>query len=62
MELMSEQKSGPTARLSPAQLKALAEFGELYRVDHFLPRDVGAAVAFPFAELGAQSVDRNDHR
>lgn len=53
--LMSEQKFGRSVRrLSPNQQAALAQFGDRYRVDHFLPRDVGAAVAYPFALLGYQ--------
>ena len=60
--LMSEQKFGRSIRrLSPNQQAAQAQFGNLYRVDHFLPRDVGAAVAYPFALLGYQQ-GRGDGR
>jgi hypothetical protein len=52
---MSEQKFGRSIRrLRPNQQAALAQYGDRYRVDHFLPRDVGAAVAYPFALLGYQ--------
>jgi hypothetical protein len=50
--LVTEQKFGPTAKLRPNQREAYAQFGDGYRVDHFLPRDVGAIVAFPFGLLG----------
>lgn len=50
---MSEQKfGGGVRRLSPNQLEAYNQFGDRYRVDHFLPRDVGAVVAYPFGQIG----------
>jgi hypothetical protein len=49
---MTEQKFGPYARLSKNQRAAYGQFGKLYRVDHILPRDVGAAAGFPFGLLG----------
>jgi hypothetical protein len=50
---MSEQKFGRSNRgLSPNQREAYNQFGDRYRVDHFLPRDAGAAVAYPFGQLG----------
>lgn len=50
---MSEQKFGRGVRgLSPNQLQAYNQFGDRYRVDHFLPRDVGAVVAYPFGQIG----------
>jgi hypothetical protein len=54
--VMTEQKFGPKARLSPNQRAAAKELGPLYRVDHFLPRDVGAIVAFPYGLLGPQAL------
>lgn len=51
--LTSEQKFGRSVRkLRPNQQAAYEEFGDRYRVDHFLPRDIGAAIAFPFGQLG----------
>lgn len=59
--LMSEQKFGRSIRrLSPNQQAAHAQYGNRYRVDHFLPRDVGAAVAYPFGLLGYQQVLGDD--
>jgi hypothetical protein len=49
---MTEQKFGPSARLSQNQKAAYAEYGDRYRVDHFLPRDVGAVVAYPLSLFG----------
>ena len=49
---MSEQKFGEGAKLSPNQLEAYNQFGDRYRVDHFLPRDVGSIVAYPFGQIG----------
>jgi hypothetical protein len=55
--LLTEQKFGPRARLSPNQRGAYnqyggSQYGGGYRVDHFLPRDIGAIVAFPAGLLG----------
>lgn len=58
--LMSEQKFGPGARLSRNQMAAYNEFGDRYRVDHFLPRDVGAVVAYPFGQIGYHEVLADD--
>lgn len=53
--LMSEQKFGRSIRgLSRNQQAAFNENPGRYRVDHFLPRDVGAAFALPFGLLGSQ--------
>lgn len=41
-----EAKFGGSATLSPAQRLAVAELGG-YRVDHFLPRDIGKLLAAP---------------
>jgi hypothetical protein len=50
---MSEQKFGRTARLSKGQKEAYALFGpEDYRVDHFLPRDIGALYGDPAGVIG----------
>jgi hypothetical protein len=55
--LMSEQKFGRgVRRLSRNQQKAYNQFGDRYRVDHFLPRDVGAIVAYPFGQMGYHEV------
>jgi hypothetical protein len=51
--LRTEQKFGRSVRkLRPAQQAAYDELGDGYRVDHFLPRDVGVAVAYPFGQIG----------
>ena len=59
-DLMSEQKFGPRARLSRNQMAAYNEYGDNYRVDHFLPRDVGAAAAYPFSQIGYHEVLAED--
>lgn len=41
-----ESKMGNFARLSASQLRGFAQLGSKYRVDHFLPRDIGAGFAF----------------
>lgn len=54
---MSEQKFGRSIRrLSPNQQKAYDYFGDRYRVDHFLPRDVGVVVGYPFGQLASHAV------
>lgn len=58
--LMSEQKFGPGARLSRSQMDAYNQFGDRYRVDHFLPRDIGAAAAYPFGQIGYHEVLADD--
>jgi len=52
--LLTEQKFGPSARLSKNQRSAYNELKKRYRVDNWLNRDVGAIVAFPFGLLGRQ--------
>lgn len=59
--LMSEQKFGRSIRrLRPNQLTAYNQFGDRYRVDHFLPRDIGAAAAYPFGQMGYHEVLADD--
>jgi hypothetical protein len=54
---MSEQKFGTKVRdLSRNQTEAFNQFGDRYRVDHFLPRDVGAIVAYPFGQMGYHEI------
>lgn len=50
--VLTEQKFGASARLSKNQTAAYNEFGDRYRVDHFLPRDVGVLAAYPFGVIG----------
>lgn len=51
--LRTEQKFGRSVReLRPMQQAAYDELGDGYRVDHFLPRDVGVAIAYPFGQIG----------
>lgn len=47
-----EAKFGPTARLSKGQRGAFAGGVENYRVDHFLPQDIGAALGLHMAQIG----------
>lgn len=47
-----EAKAGIWANLSKAQLRALAELGSRYRVDHLLPQDVGAITGLVAAQGG----------
>lgn len=57
---MSEQKFGPRARLSRNQMEAYNQFGDRYRVDHFLPRDIGAVAAYPFGQIGYHEILADD--
>ena len=41
-----EAKFGEWAELSPRQMQAYNELGSRYRVDHFLPNDVGSVAGF----------------
>lgn len=53
LQPISEQKFGRSARLSKAQREAYELFGpDDYRIDHFLPRDIGALYGFPTGQLG----------
>lgn len=47
-----EAKFGPTARLSNRQTEAYAGAVKDYRVDHFLPQDIGAALGLHVAQVG----------
>ena len=50
---ISEQKFGRTAKLTGGQREAYELYGpEDYRVDHFLPRDIGVVYGFPMGQLG----------
>lgn len=62
--LLTEQKFGRSIKdLSDNQNLALAEFGpEGYRVDHFLPRDVGVIVAYPAGNASARAVKQGQKR
>ena len=42
------------------QNEAYNQFGDRYRVDHFLPREVGAVVAYPFGQIGYHEFLAND--
>lgn len=50
----AEFKLGRGAKLSTNQRLLYRRDPSKYRVDHFLPRDVGAILAYPFGQLGAQ--------
>ena len=47
-----EAKFGPSARLSKGQRGAFTGGVENYRVDHFLPQDIGAALGLHVAQIG----------
>jgi hypothetical protein len=51
-----ESKFGAYARLTPAQRLALARFGEAYKVDHWLPRNIGELTAGWFGAPSGQAV------
>ncbi len=57
--MLVEAKFGPSAHLSRNQRVAYEFYGPGYRVDSFLPRDVGAIAAFPAAMIGAQIEQRH---
>ena len=50
-----ESKFGEWAELSPRQEQAYLELGSRYRVDHFLPSDVGSVNAFLFSQPAHQA-------
>jgi len=53
LQPISERKFGRSARLSKAQREAYELFGaDDYRIDHFLPRDIGALYGFHTGQLG----------
>jgi len=52
-----EAKLGLSARLSKNQRQAYKRPDLDYRVDHWLPRDVGAAVTFPSVQFSYQAAD-----
>jgi hypothetical protein len=56
-----EAKFGPTAKLSRNQRAAAAQFGEDYRIDSFLPEDVGRIVGSPLGQLASQVLDRESY-
>ncbi len=54
-KMLVEAKFGPSARLSRNHRVAHDALGrDGYRIDSFLPRDVGAVAAFPAAIIGVQ--------
>jgi hypothetical protein len=56
-----ESKFGDSARLSHRQQQAYLQLGPQYRVDHFVPRDVGSIVGF-LASQPAHDAARYDRR
>ncbi|WP_141653056.1 hypothetical protein [Phenylobacterium immobile] len=62
--LLTEQKFGRSIDdLSKNQNLALEEFGPAgYRVDHFLPRDVGVIVAYPAGNASTRAVKQGQKR
>lgn len=47
-----ESKFGPSAELSRRQTQAYLQLGPTYRVDHFLPSDVGSVAGFALSQTG----------
>lgn len=47
-----EAKAGVAARISKQQTHAYQQFGDTYRVDHVLPKDQGALIAFLASQAG----------
>ena len=45
-----ESKFGESAELTKRQLEAYGKLGSLYRVDHFLPQDVGSLAGFSISQ------------
>jgi hypothetical protein len=56
-----ESKFGAYARLTPAQKLALARFGESYKVDHWLPKNMGELTAGWFGAPSGQGVSNRPH-
>jgi len=56
-----EAKFGDSAHLSHRQEQAYQQLGSQYRVDHFLPRDVGSIAGF-LASQPAHDAGRHDYR
>jgi hypothetical protein len=50
LEKLIESKFGEAAELSKRQLEAYEKLGSLYRVDHFLPQDVGSLAGFAISQ------------
>jgi hypothetical protein len=63
-EIKTEQKFGPKAKLRPNQRLAYNLLGDRYRIDHFLPRDIGSIVGYLPGLLAYHEVDgpRTDGR
>jgi hypothetical protein len=60
-----ESKFGRKAELSNRQIQAYHELGDKYRVDHFLPDDVGSLFAHPTVQTGyhwSQTAHDNQRR
>ncbi len=54
--IVSEDKMGVKARLSRNQLIAQARMGPNFRLNHFLPADIGHITGLPTAGIGIQAV------
>lgn len=50
-----ESKFGKDASLTPRQTQAYLQLGDHYRVDHFLPKDVGSLAGFGASQLAHNS-------
>jgi hypothetical protein len=53
LDKLIESKFGTYARLTKRQLQAFAELGSKYRIDHFVPQDIGSVYGF----MGAHARD-----
>jgi hypothetical protein len=51
-DLRFEDKFGTSAKLSPNQRRAREVLGEDFRLNHFLPSDIGKAASIPAASAG----------
>jgi len=59
-EKLIESKFGESAELSKRQLEAYEKLGSLYRVDHFLPQDVGSLAGFAISQPTHAASRRQD--
>jgi hypothetical protein len=57
-----ESKFGAYARLTPAQRLALARFGESYKVDHWLPKNIGELTAGWFGAPSGRAVSNRPNQ
>jgi hypothetical protein len=61
-DLLVESKFGRKAPLRPLQIKARETMGPLYRIEHFLPDDIGKAVGGLLGTFSARTATRTDRQ